>query len=183
VHPSKNDQATCELAVTDSEAARLVALCADQIGAAVKEAFCEIDGLSGAVLGAAQHADTLLAATRECNPKATAASDQFELASQALQESVKTASTRLQFADRLEQRLMNVAKNLANLAGLMRSTELPISTTDWAACLAATRATFTMEQERQMFDAIFDTSAAAVHTGLVQAPDPVLFDVEVKNES
>jgi len=183
VHPPRNNEATCQLAVTDSEASRLVALCADQIGAAVKEAFCEIDSLSDAVLSVACHADALLAATRERNPKVTAASDPFEFASQALQESVRTASTRLQFADRLQQRLLNVAKNLANLARLMRSTELPISTTEWTRCLAATRVTFTMEQERQMFDAVFNASADGIHTGEVQHPEPVLFDVEVENES
>lgn len=182
MHPSEKDQATCELALAESEAARLVALCADQISAAVKEACSEIDILSSAVLGSARHADALLAATRERNSKKASASGEFELVSQALQESVRIASTHLQFADRLEQRLLNVTKNLANLARLMRPTELPINTSEWATCLATTRATFTMEQEREMFDAVFNATAADVPTDRVQAPEPILFDTEVENE-
>lgn len=183
MHPPKNDRTTCKLATTDSEAARLVALCADQIGAAVKEASCEIDSLSCAVLDSARQAGALLAAINIGSPKTATTSDEFELVSRALQESARTASTRLQFADRLEQRLLNVSRNLAGLARLMRSIDLPITEVEWVACLAATRATFTIEQERQMFDAAFDTPAAEVHTGAAQSPEPVLFDAEVDYES
>lgn len=178
----KNDDANCELADTDSEAARFLALCASQIGAAVDEAFCEIDGLSCAVLDSAQHTDTLIAVAKDSSPDAALRSERLEFASRELLESARTASARLQFVDRLEQRLLNVSKNLAGLARRMRSIEMPITKSEWSACLAASRATFTMEQERQMFDETFNTPAGAFDAGTGKPQEPVLFDTEANDE-
>jgi len=81
---------------------------------------------------------------------------------------------RLQFADRLNQRLSNVVKNLTDLAKLMNSSDLPITQAKWAGYLNEARTTFTMELERKMFDAVFreiaieigDESAADVFQDL-----------------
>jgi len=174
MHHRKHDGKNCQFGVTDSNAARLVALCADQIVLAITEARDEVDSLSFAVLDSARHAAALSAALT--------ASDEQDRAAQALQNSVRSANTHLQFADRLEQRLSNVSKNLKNLAQLMQSIDLPITDAEWRACLIASRATFTMEQERQMFDAIFDTSASAAHTNTDESPEPVVFDGDTESE-
>ena len=138
----------------DGTAARLVQLCAEQIRAAVDEASSEIESLSLAVLDTARHADQL--AGRELAGDKNAGDD-----SQPLKEAALNASSRLQFADRMSQRLSNTASNLAALAQLMQTTERPISDEDWSTFLDDARARFTMEHERRMFDAVFETAGPA----------------------
>ena len=144
----------------DGTAARLVQLCAEQIRAAVDEASSEIESLSLAVLDTARHADRLAgrgrSAGREPAGDKNAGDD-----SQPLKEAALNASSRLQFADRMSQRLSNTASNLAALAQLMQTTERPISDEDWSTFLDAARARFTMEHERRMFDAVFETAGPA----------------------
>jgi len=182
----RNDESDCQSNGTDSPAARLVALFAEQIEVAVDEAFREIDGLSRAVLDSARHANALLAAVK--GQKGNAGPEggrRTEAHSYALQEAARAASMRLQFADRLQQRLANVSINLVGFARLMQSTDLPTTDANWSAYLEAARSTFTMEQERRMFDAVFDASVPSADTepALDASQGPILFDGEVRNES
>ena len=150
--------------VKSRNAALLVDLCAEQIQAAISEASSDIEALSLSVLDTARHADKLIEPDR----------------SGPLKEAVRNASQRLQFADRLSQRLSNTAANLAALADYMQADEQPVSDEGWSAFLDAARARFTMEQERRMFDAIFGTapSAEAVDAKQHAAGEHLLFDVE-----
>ena len=158
MHPLDKKQAAACAGVTDRGTARLIGLCVDQIKAARDEAFAEIDALSCAVLDTARHANALLDAVKVQNPDVDPANESDSADGKALQQAVQNAFMRLQFADRLNQRLSNVSTNLAGLAGLMQSTDLPITDIKWAEFLKQTRATFTMEPERQMFDALFAAS-------------------------
>ena len=157
----------------DKETARLVELCADQIAAAVDEASGEIDALSRSVLDTARRVSDLVGAVSEQGTGRSPAEASVLADCQALRQAVQDAGMHLQFADRLSQRLSNVSKNLVGLAELMQSTDQPIAENRWSAFLAEMRATFTMEQERQMFDARF---GAEVTTNT--APGIVLFDKE-----
>ena len=158
----KNNDPASRASVTDSERARLIELFADQITAAVDEAIREIDALSHSFFDTARHASTLLGVVGDQSPDLSAERDSLLADSEALQQAVQNVTTRLQFADRLNQRLSNVSKNLSGLAELMQSTDLPITDIKWSAFLNETRATFTMKQERQMFDAMFGAPTAAI---------------------
>ena len=143
----------------DGTAARLVQLCAEQIRAAVAEASSEIESLSLAVLDTARHADQLAGRGRSVGD-GLASEKGAEDESQPLKEAALNASSRLQFADRMSQRLSNTASNLTALAQLMQTTDRPISEDDWSTFLGAARARFTMEHERRMFDAVFETTGS-----------------------
>lgn len=144
----------------DGTAARLVQLCAEQIRAAVDEASSEIESLSLAVLDTARHADRLAGRDSPAGREPAGGKDAAD-ASQPLKEAALNASSRLQFADRMSQRLSNTASNLTALAQLMQTTDRPISDEDWSTFLDAARARFTMEHERRMFDAVFETAGPA----------------------
>ena len=155
-----DDSRACDRLDTDGTAARLVKLCAEQIRAAMDEASSEIASLSLAVLDTARHADRL--AERGVSARSGATDDKGpDDESQPLREAALNASSKLQFADRMSQRLSNTASNLAALAQLMQNTDSPISEEDWSAFLGAARARFTMEHERRMFDAVFEQAASA----------------------
>lgn len=156
--------------MTDGETSRFVELCADQIKAAIDEALCEIDVLSRTFLDTARLASELLCVIGDPIPDASPVNDSVLADSRALQQTLQNAVMRLQFADRLNQRLSNVSRNLTNLAGLMQSTDLPITDTRWTGFLKETRVMFTVEPERQMFDAMFAVSE--VIAGTEQATDP-----------
>ncbi len=159
MHSFDNKEAAVRAAAADSDTARLIDLCADQIRTALDEAFREIDALSGAVLDIARHASDLLSLANAQDPDASSGAESGSARYQALQLSVQNACIRLQFSDRLNQRLSNVAKNLTNLAKLMNSSDVPITEAKWAGFLDAARITFTTELERNMFDAVFRPSA------------------------
>lgn len=155
-----DDGRACDRRDPDGTAARLVQLCADQIRVAVDEASAEIESLSLAVLDTARHADRLV--ERGLPARSGGADDSGPNdESQPLREAALNASSRLQFADRMSQRLSNTASNLAALARLMQAADRPIGEEDWSAFLGAARARFTMEHERRMFDAVFETAAPA----------------------
>ncbi len=149
--------------------ARLIALCANQIHAAIEEADVELAALSRSILATATHASAL-----------GTSSD----AADAARASSRDAFTRLQFADRLNQRLTNVSRNLDQLADTMRSSNAPISTLTRETLLSNARATFTIENERDMFDAVFGKSIDAIappdSTGKGRSlnNDPLLFEQE-----
>ena len=149
-------------------AALLVDLCAEQIQAALKEASADIEALSLSVLDTARHAELLIEPDRAPD-------------SAPLKKAVQSASSRLQFADRLNQRLSNTAANLAALAEFMHASEQPVSDAGWSAFLDAARARFTMEQERRMFDAIFGTapSTDSVDVDRQAQGEHLLFDADI----
>ncbi len=164
MHRLDKKQAASCAEVSDCGTARLIDLCVDQIKVALDEAFAEIDALSGAVLDSARHANALLDTVKARNPDINPANESASGAGQALQQAVQNAYSRLQFADRLNQRLSNVSTNLTGIAELMQSNELSITGNKWTEFLKQTRRTFTMESERQMFDALFAASVAEVST-------------------
>ncbi len=159
----KKPAASCA-EVSDCGTARLIDLCVDQIKVALDEALAEIDALSGAVLDTARHANALLDTVKAQNPDLNPANESASGAGQALQQAVQNAYSRLQFADRLNQRLSNVSTNLTGLAELMQANELSIAGNKWTEFLKQARRTFTMEPERQMFDALFAAAVTGVGT-------------------
>jgi len=181
MHKPRKDKSDHPSAVTGFVEARLIALCANQIDVAADEAFREVSSLSRAVLDSAQRANEMLAASEGRQRVDGVACVELR----ALQETLQRACTRLQFADRLCQRLSNVSTNLAGLAKLMRSEDLPITDKQWGACLDAMRANFTMEQERQMFDATFKGGATNVNAGAGSCPSDelTLFDKKAGYDS
>ena len=164
MHKLDKKQAASCAGATDCGTARLIDLCVDQIKVALDEAFAEIDALSGAVLDTARHANALLDTVKARNPDINPANESASGAGQALQQAVQNAYSRLQFADRLNQRLSNVSTNLTGLAELMQANDLSITDNKWTEFLKQTRRTFTMEPERQMFDALFAAAVANVST-------------------
>lgn len=164
----KKQVASCAGA-SDCGTAQLIDLCVEQIKAALDEAFAEIDALNGAVLDTARHANGLLGTVKARNPDLDPAIESASGAGQALQQATQDAYMRLQFADRLNQRLSNVSTNLTGLAELMQCNDLSITGIEWTEFLKQTRRTFTMESERQMFDALF--AAAATEVGTERAMD------------
>lgn len=70
--------------------------------------------------------------------------------------------TRLQSVDRLMQRLWNVHANLEQFAQFLNKKHNSGEKMTWNDLLDRSRATFTMEQEREMFDAALGSSQ--VHT-------------------
>ena len=156
----KKQVASCAGA-TDCGTAQLIDLCVEQIKAALDEAFAEFDALSGAVLDTARHANALLDTVKAENPDINPTNESASGAGQALQQAVQDAYIRLQFADRLNQRLSNVSTNLTGLAELMQANDLSIADIEWTEFLKQTRRTFTMKSERQMFDALFAAAGEA----------------------
>lgn len=167
--------------------ARLLELCAAQIAAAVDEAYREIDGLAAAIVSTAKQVTSLPAEGDTVSVDATAEYDN-SASSKALGHSLNKIVMRLQFANRLRQRLSNVQTNLLRMAEFTRGNSMPAEEGLWSNLLEQTRATFTMEQERQMFDTLFgagpatssdpvlNSSASAQPEGLI------LFDDEVKDD-
>ena len=169
-HADNNDVASRDPEPA-TEIAGLVDLCASQIMTAVDEALGECDALSGSVLDAARLTSELLG-------ESNSADERLKADAQALQQAVQDASLRLQFIDRLNQRLSNVSSNLAGLAEFMQSADLPISEIAWSRFLEETRETFTMTQERQMFDALFrdPTATSGAELAMNASQDITLFD-------
>lgn len=62
--------------------------------------------------------------------------------------------TRLQSVDRFMQRLSNIQTNLEQLAPYLRDRGNPNRVHAWSDLVARTRATFTMEHEREIFDSM-----------------------------
>ncbi len=168
---------------TDSETGQLIDLCAEQIKAALDEALREIDALSDSALDTARHASALLGAINVQNLEVNPVGESVSADCQALQQAVRKVCIRMQFADRLNQRLSNVAKNLAGLAELMKSSDLPITADKWTEFLNEARTTFTTERERKMFDTVF--RASAVEIGNDSASDifrdPTLFNGDTRD--
>ncbi len=171
------------MSLIDREVVRLVGLCASQIMAAIEEASDDIDALSHSFFDTAGYASSAQqSVNRYC-----VASDKDALLNDfcAIQQAVRDAGTSLQFADRLNQRLSNVSNSLVGLAALLQPIGLPVSATQWSAFIEQVRADYTMEQERQLFDAVFTTLAGA--SSAERDPDycdgPEMFENDVHNET
>lgn len=183
-----NDSSVETEASASGDNAQLVELCAAQLQAALDEARQEIDALSQAIVSAATQVNSL---TNEisCESGVTVTgldAGAISTRSNAATDAVNTLFLRLQFTDRLNQRVSNVQHNLVQLATYMRSRK-PLARQPWFELLEQARATFTMEHEREMFDAVFGAAR-----GLANAPFPkptesaqsnthVLFDQERKD--
>ena len=145
----------------DIEVGRFLHASAVQIEAATEETQGEIDGLAQLVLALVGHAANM---SRRLEELAAADIDVGTLAAMrdeisSLDAAANKTIARLQFADRLHQRLSNVKGNLDALADLLG--ESPLSDTRWSNFLESSRAAFTMESERVLFDQILDTSPAS----------------------
>ena len=175
-HADNNDVASRDPEPA-TEIAGLMDLCASQIMAAVDEALGECDALCRSVLDAARLASAFLG---ESGPS----DERMQADARALQQAAQDASLRLQFIDRLNQRMSNVSRNLAGLAELMQSTDLPISENAWSRFLEETRASFTMAQERQMFDAFFRAPAVTggADPAMNASQDITLFDGDARDD-
>ncbi len=129
-----------------------------QIEAATEETQDEIDGLAQLVLALVDHTSNM---SRRLDELASSEIDVGTLAAMrdeiaSLDAAANKTIARLQFADRLHQRLSNVKGNLDALAELLGETTL--SGKRWNLFLESSRAAFTMESERVLFDQILDTS-------------------------
>ncbi len=167
---------------TDSIAARLADLCARQIEAAGDEAFVDVDELSTLFLTVMRRADAIADAMGgdDVSPGTARPGHELEEMKKVLQDIL----VKLQFADRLNQRLTNVSKNLAAWAGLMRPRTAATGAADWSIFLRQVRATYTVEQERQMFDAIFSsTQTASVQRRLEGSARPEQADRNIRYET
>ncbi len=127
---------------TTAIVADVIALCADQLKAANDEASTDVDALTATFLAAVCHDD----------PAGEGTLPSFQ---EMLQSVVMDAIARLQFADRLKQRLANVCRNLQASADFLRSGDAPASDAELTDFLEAIRASFSMEHERNMFDTTF----------------------------
>ena len=121
--------------------ARFIALSANQIRSAYDDARTDTEALCAAVL--------------------TMASELDRVETEALAAASGTALKHLQFIDRLQQRLANVAANLDRAAQHVRADDAVESSPAWSALIEAARASFTMESERAAFDSIFPPQSTA----------------------
>ena len=161
MHLDEDDRSATRAPPNGLGAVLLVELCADQIRAALDEAGDEIGALSMSLLETARRAtevaDQIGGDSSTSDPSAATCGSR----SDALRQAAADASSRLQFADRLSQRISNAAANLTALATLMKSSDGPIAADSWSDFLREARGRFTMEQEREMFDAVFGNCASA----------------------
>lgn len=130
--------------VGDVAVAKLADLCARQIRAAMDEERKEISGLSQHLLSAHTYAG---------NAKNQA--DQQEM----LKE-LGLAMSKLQFADRLSQRLLNIVNNLNLLRDFLSEADSDIEQQNWQKMLEEVGRSFSMETERQLFDEIIGATGA-----------------------
>ena len=68
---------------------------------------------------------------------------------------------RLQSVDRLMQRLSNVSRNLVRLEDLVRDDSVEEFDETWARILLGVRESFTMTEERKLFDEVIGDECAA----------------------
>jgi hypothetical protein len=146
-----------------------------QIEAAVDEAAGNLDKLSRAIMTADRQADGILSSVVENGdgPVAVPTCDELE----SLRAAARKASLQLQSLDRFHQRLGNACSNLARVAELMKSGNLPTTNESWQDFLIEARDAFTMDAERKMFDAVFESHDSKTNEEWAQdtSTDPLLF--------
>jgi len=148
-----SDELVGNVAVT-----KLVDLCAKQIRAAMDEARVEIASLSQHLLGAHE----------------LAGSPQKQIDQQEVLQEVGQAIAKLQFADRLSQRLLNVAGNLGRLEELLLS-DGDVGQSSWEKMLEEVSHSFTMESERRLFDEVIGANTVSDLKGQTEEALPELF--------
>jgi len=143
---------------TDEDAqknvSRFLRASAVQIEAATSETREEIENLTQLVIALAQHASTMNRRLDRFSELNLAPEDLAGIRGDitSLDAAANKTIARLQFADRMHQRLTNVQTNLDALAVLIG--EKTMSPKRWSAFLEESRATFTMEHERSLFDSM-----------------------------
>ena len=70
------------------------------------------------------------------------------------------AATAIQFHDRLAQCLTHVCSNLNYLAEFLSSSDKPNSAAEWAQLRERVRSTYSMEEERELFDRLNSAKSA-----------------------
>lgn len=145
-----------------ADAAQLLSLCASQIDGAVQDTLTEVEALTHTVLELARHSVLLADAVQTKLPGYLEAPSDAAVAAhaEAIRREVKEGMIRFQAADRFSQRLGNVTNNLTALAEMLQEFPRQRWAGRWSEFLQETRARYTTEDERRVFDATFDGSAA-----------------------
>ncbi|MEM1176142.1 MAG: hypothetical protein AAGI27_15130 [Pseudomonadota bacterium] len=136
----------------DREAQRILQASMAQIDAATEETRGEIDGLAELVFALVGHAANLsdrlgeLAVTEIDVHTLSAMRDEVS----CLDATANKTIGRLQFAERLHQRLSSVQGNLDTLSDTLH--ESPLSRSSWGRFLDKSRAAFMMDAERVLLD-------------------------------
>ena len=125
--------------VGDALVAKLSGLCAKQIKSSMEEARGEVSDLS----------QFLLSAHKLAGGNIEAQGVQEEIL-----EQMRAALAKLQFADRLSQRLLNIANNLDRLESFLSESSSDPQNCDWEGILEEVRHSFSMEEERKLFDEV-----------------------------
>lgn len=137
---------------------------AAQLKRATDDATRDISSLSAALLDMSRRASEIAKSTK--GPVGEAVS---------LNRAILAATARLQFADRMHQRLDNIAGNLDSLSQALGAN--PGQDIEWNELLCKLRNNYTMESERAMFDArLFGERLADPEGG--PASEPLLFTDE-----
>lgn len=127
--------------VGDTAIATFADLFSKQIKAAMDEERAEIAGLSQHLLNAHTFAG------------------KKQIDQQTMLQEMGSAIAKLQFADRLSQRLLNVAKNLERLGDFLSEHNGKIDQYSWDEILQEVNFSFSMESERQLLDEIIGIAA------------------------
>lgn len=162
---------------TDQSIGRFLHASAVQIEAATNETQEELEGLTQLLIALAQHASGMNRrldnfARLNLEPQDMAAIRE-EIAS--LDAAAMKTISRLQFADRLHQRLSNVQGNLDALAELMGQPD--VSPGRWTQFLQDSRDNFTMEHERELFDRVLQEDLGSPPANDSQTDNIALFDM------
>lgn len=132
--------------------AKFSELCARQIDAGMGEARHEITCLSESLLRIADELNQLVASSNTIQRSAD--NDQTRQSLEAVSTSLNLALAKLQFADRLNQRVSNVRNNLLQLSAQVSLPTPTIAEDSWDEFLHRVRDNFTLEDERLMFDSV-----------------------------
>lgn len=141
---------------------RYIELCTRQLAAAMKGAKRESALLAEDLIAAAELVNRI--SPDENGASADATTAPAAGLHRQLRERVNGVVLRMQFADRLDQQIDNVRKNLSLLAEYMEADEAGGNRLAWSEFLQCSRQSFTMEQERFMFDTVLGDAEMAAKT-------------------
>lgn len=142
-----------------SEFSRYIELCARQLAAAMTGAKRESALLAEELIAAADLVNRISPAEKEGSGDVTESTG--AAAHRQLRERVNGVVLRMQFADRLDQQIDNVRKNLLLLADYVETQQDTESDLAWAELLRRARQSYTMEQERFIFDTVLGDAQSA----------------------
>ncbi|MGB5352655.1 MAG: hypothetical protein WBN32_03490 [Woeseia sp.] len=141
---------------------RYIELCTRQLAAAMKGAKRESGLLAEDLIAAADLISRI--SPDENDAAANATTSSATGLHRQLRERVNGVVLRMQFADRLDQQIDNVRKNLTLLAEYIEADEAGGNRLAWSEFLQRSRQSFTMEQERFMFDTVLGDPETAAKT-------------------